>query len=431
MANIGPQWNSDDRRSGHIPDGIQYQAIITNGVNEFGIVKFVEASTGFVEGVNEENVEGFKAGANNSHFFCPFIWRVLHAARNSGQARFEALEIPEIPEAWLSYGERDDGRRRPLAVVRSPFRESIPADQTTNFFFLPVNRAIWDQIVADVIDAGVEDADTKFDFISTLINELRVPAAAAAPVPRPAAAAPVPRPAAAAAAPLGRNLVAAFGAANRAMFGRPLVQEGPIPVADARARLAAARRRQEEEARAAIARRAEEARAAIARRAEEARQAEEEAHELLEAQAATGNANAQAQLRPRIHEMRNAAYRGNAAAADALRNLERLGGLGVPNAQAAVQELGYDEAAVRRMIPELQRRASEEDIALLERLARRIPIARQALQGIERRRAAAAAEQQRREEAAAAAAAPAAQAAGNARRHTRRKARKNKGTRRA
>ncbi len=136
------------------------------------------------------------------------------------------------------------------------------------------------------------------------------------------------------------------------------------------------------------------------------------------------------------------------------------------------------------MIPALQRRASEENIALLGRLARRLPVAGQALRGIELRRAVAAAEQQRREEAeraaeqlrreeaeraaaaeanlrrraehgtpeekreaqgilraraarqraaaqAAAAQAAAPAAAGNARRRTRRKARKNKGTRRA
>ena len=357
---MAANWRTDDPASGHIPDHIQHREDITTAVNDYGIAQFtIFASQENVAG----QVEPFHAGALNSHFFCPFIWRVLDAARQSGQERFTVLNIPEIPQAWLSYGEvrpANNNFNRPFTVVNEPFRSSIPDDQTIGFFFSAPNELVWSQVVNNVISEDAEDSDEKFSFVLNLLDNLRIAPAAA--------------PAAGAAnrnvAPIAGNLNTAFASTNLSLFHRRFVRQDPIRVEDARARLQAARARREAAARAIIAER------------EEAERVErQEASNMLEAQAATGDENAQTRIRPRIHELRNAAYRGNA---EAQANLERLSALRIPNATNAVRELRYTAENVRGMIPELQRRRTEGDRALLGRLGARFPAARGALQAIER-----------------------------------------------
>jgi hypothetical protein len=372
---MAANWRTDDPASGHIPDHIQHREDITTAVNDYGIAPFTMFAS-------QENVAGqvepFSAGALNSHFFCPFIWRVLDAARRSGQERFTVLNIPEIPQAWLSYGEvrpANNNFNRPFTVVNEPFRSSIPDDQTIGFFFSAPNELVWSQVVNNIISEEAEYSDEKFSFVLNLLDNLRI-----APV---AAAVPAAGAANRNVAPLAGNLNTALASTNLSLFHRRFVRQDPIPIEDARARLQAARAQREAAARAIIAEREEAER--VERR---------EASNMLEAQAATGNENARTQIRPRIHELRNAAYRGNAVAQA---NLERLSALNIPNAKNAVRELRYTAENVRGMIPELQRRRTEADRALLGRLGARFPAARGALQAIERQNRVAADAEERRQ----------------------------------
>jgi hypothetical protein len=188
---------------GEVALEIQNDDYISRQISEYILPLFDDGRPGIEHAVLERSFQ-------NSHLFCPLIWRVLRRAQT--MERYRYLGIPNIPPQWDTYGfNQSDDIGRGIPINRDGMGGFVEdrhgQQQTLGLYFNRPNIEVWNEIVTRIVNDDPDFVDTLARAVIHYSTQPRAPAAPApaAPAPSraPAAAAPVaaaaPAPAAAAA----------------------------------------------------------------------------------------------------------------------------------------------------------------------------------------------------------------------------------------
>lgn len=146
-------WNINSRRflivdgptSGHIPDTIQNIPELFTFLNYYASI--FRGELGQHPSIGRPSIPLAQV-ATQSHLYCPFIWRVLKLYKVQQDALPEAsrINIPDIPDEWLSYGHRENqsniGNVRNYSQTRDPTFYGIGNQDQQTFWATQVNTAL-------------------------------------------------------------------------------------------------------------------------------------------------------------------------------------------------------------------------------------------------------------------------------------------------